>query len=220
MGDRSSIEGRLIATLAVIAVVAVVGVLTILPYRLYERDIRRATEEAQRISSVVHSALSCPLDAGIDATDLVNRLQGTADLEIRLAKLASPTEHPLHLSSAGSSVRSGTDLRYVAPPVLDQRGGSWLAELHFDLSNMKRDSVRLIIDLVVAIVIGATIFSLVIFVLFRRALLVPLRELAESVDRMAAGDADATMPRFESREMTELAASIERLAGSHKTPMI
>jgi methyl-accepting chemotaxis protein len=181
---------------------------------------RRESRPAGGISSVVHSARSCPLTAGIDATDLVNRLQGTADLEIRLAKLANPEEHPLHLSGAGSSVRSGTDLRYVAPPVLDQRGGSWLAELRFDLSNMKRDSVRLIIDLVVAIVIGATVFSLVIFVLFRRALLVPLHELAQSIDRMASGDADAAMPRFESREMTELAASIERLAGSRKAPKV
>ena len=41
MADRSSIEFRLILTLSAIALVAVVGLLLILPYRLYERDIRR-----------------------------------------------------------------------------------------------------------------------------------------------------------------------------------
>ncbi len=212
MLNPSSIEARLLATLAVIAVVAVAGVLVILPYRLYERDIRQATDEAQRLSSVVHSALSCPLASGRDATDLVNRLQGTANLEIRLAKLDDPEEHPLHRSQAGSSIRSGTDLRYVAPPVLAGDGGSWLAELFFDLSSMKRDSVRLIFDLMLAIVVGAALFSAAIYWLFRRALLAPLAELSHAVEHLAAGDAAPRLPRFDTAEMQKLAASIEALA--------
>ena len=217
MADRSGIEFRLVLTLGVIALVAVVGILAIVPYRLYQRDIRTATEQAQQVSSVVHSALSCPLGSGSDATDLVNRLQSLADLEIRLSRLDRPDEHPLHRSRAGSSLRQDTDLLYVAPPVLDGRGGSWLAELHFDLSSMKRDSVRLIIDLVLAVVLGAAAFSVVIFTLFRRALLAPLEQLTQLAERLATGESGEEMPRFENPEMTRLARAIERLAAARSS---
>lgn len=41
-----SFEQRLLLALAVIAVLAIVGTLAILPYRLYERDIRNAKLDA------------------------------------------------------------------------------------------------------------------------------------------------------------------------------
>lgn len=216
MTDPTSIERRLIVALAAIALVAVLGVLVLLPYRLYERDIRNATEQAQRVSSVVHSALSCPIGAGNDATDLVNRLQGNASLEIRLAKLARPEDHPLHASPVAASTREGTDLRYLVPPVLDRDGGSWLAEMHFDLAPLRRDSVRLIVDLMLAVTIGAAIFSAVIFALFRRALLLPLRELAERVDRIAGGEEGVALPEFRSREMAQLSGAIGRLTEARR----
>ena len=55
MMDRSGMEFRLALTLGVIALVAVAGILAILPYRLYERDIRLASTHAHRMSAVVQS---------------------------------------------------------------------------------------------------------------------------------------------------------------------
>jgi methyl-accepting chemotaxis protein len=211
VADRSGIEFRLILTLVVIALVAVAGVLVLVPYRLYERDIRNAAEHAHQVSAVVQAALSCPLDGGADAGTLIQRIQGVGDVRIALSRVEAGELPAGAMVGRGSSVLDDTDLRYVSSPVLDAQGRPWVAEMHFDLSPMKRESVRLIVDLVVAVAVGALVFSLVIFVLFRRAFVLPLRELTRRVERRAAGDPEATWPRFESREMNELAAAIDRL---------
>ena len=52
MSGSNSLERRLQIALAGIACVAVIGVMAILPYRLYERDIRHARVSAHRIASV------------------------------------------------------------------------------------------------------------------------------------------------------------------------
>ncbi len=214
MADRTSIEFRLIVTLGAIALVAIVGLLLILPYRLYERDIRHATDDAHRISSVVQAALSYPLAAGLDPTDLVNRIQSIGDIEIGLSRLEAGQVTSGAVAGRGSSVLDDTDLRYVSTPVLDGQGKAWIAEMHFDLSPMKRESIRLIIDLVLAVALGASVFSLVIFLLFRRALVRPVRELTRCVDRIGAGDSSVRLPHFTSREMGELARAIEQACHS------
>ena len=116
------------------------------------------------------------------------------------------------MAGRGSSVLDDTDLRYVSTPVVDARGDAWIAEMHFDLSPMKRESLRLVLDLVLAVAVAAAVFSAVIFLLFRRALVGPLRALTRRVERLAAGERAGEAPRFESLELTELAAAIERLA--------
>ena len=72
----------------------------------------------------------------------------------------------------------------TAPPILDPDGGTWLATMRFDLSPMKRESIRLIIDLVLAVLIGSAAFSLVVYVLIRRMLLKPLHEVTHRVEEI------------------------------------
>jgi methyl-accepting chemotaxis protein len=215
VADHSSIEFRLILTLGAIALVAVVGLLLILPYRLYERDIRHATDDAHRISSLVQASLSYPLAAGLDPADLINRIQSIGDIEIGLSRLEAGQVASGAVAGRGGSVLDDTDLRYVSTPVLDGEGRAWIAEMHFDLSPMKRESIRLIVDLVLAVALGASVFSGVIFLLFRRALVRPVRELTRCVERIGAGDRSVPMPHFTSREMGALAAAIEQACHSH-----
>jgi len=215
VADHSSIEFRLILTLGAIGLVAVVGLLLILPYRLYERDIRHATDDAHRISSLVQASLSYPLAAGLDPADLINRIQSIGDIEIGLSRLEAGQVASGAVAGRGGSVLDDTDLRYVSTPVLDSEGRAWIAEMHFDLSPMKRESIRLIVDLVLAVALGATVFSGVIFLLFRRALVRPVRELTRCVERIGAGDRSVRMPHFTSREMGELASAIEQACHPH-----
>ncbi len=212
MPDRSTIEFRLLLTLGVIALVAIAGILAILPYRLYERDIRHASEEAHRVSAVVEAALACPLGAATTPAELVDRIQGAGRMQLALARVEAGEIPAGAVAGRGSSVLDDTDLRYVSSAVTDSEGRSWVAEMHFDLTAMKRESVRLILDLVIAVTLGAGVFSVAIYVLFRRALVRPLRDLARWVEAAARGDAGQP-PAFESREMNELLSSIERLAG-------
>jgi len=211
MSHLSSIEQRLLAALAVIAIVAIFGVLAILPYRLYERDIRIATVNAHQASSLVHTALSQGLVSGEDVSDLVNRFQGNADFEIRLAKLEHGSFHPAASSRKASSKLEGTNLNYVAPPILDRAGGTWLASMSFDLEPMKRRSIRLIVDLVVAVALGSLLFSGLVFLLVRRSLLGPLRSLTASIERQAGSTAALQLPEFHSDEMRRLASAIEHV---------
>lgn len=215
MPDRRSLETRLLKVLLAIGVVAVLGVLAILPYRLYERDIRNATVDAHRLSSVVHTALSNALAQGEDPTDLINRLQGIADLDIRLVQLKSGESHPAAANGHGTSSVSGTVLTYVAPPIFDQQGGSWLAEMSFDLAPLKRDSVRLIIDLVLAVVLGSAIFSAVVFMLIRQSLVTPLRQLTHTIERRHPDHFEVEIPEFETSEMKDLADAVERACAAH-----
>jgi hypothetical protein len=215
MGAQRSVEIRLIQVLAVIAMMAIAGVLVLLPYRLYSRDIRHATVEAHRISNVLHAALSQAILAGEDTTSLVNRFQGIADLEIRLRALGSGEEHPAAVSGRGSSTLDGTDLTYVAPPILDREGRTWIAEMYFDLSPMKRESVQLIIDLVLAVVIGSMLFSVLVFWLVHVSLVVPLRHATEVIERHDPQTEIVQMPAFRSREMSELAGAVEAACRAH-----
>jgi hypothetical protein len=215
MIDHRSIEMRLVQVLMGIAVVAVLGVLAILPYRLYERDIHRAKVEAHRLSAIVRTALSEAVRHGGDTTSLVDRLQGIGDLEIRLVKLQPGEVHPAAATGKGSSRLSGTDLTYVAAPIRDRDDGRWLAEMYFDLSPMKRESIRLIIDLVLAVVIGSAIFSVIVFLLVRRSLVVPLRELTEIIERRYPDEGAVGMPEFKTLEMQELVTAVERACSAH-----
>ena len=217
MSQAPSVERRLIITLLVIAGIAIAGVLAILPYRLYSRDIQQATTDAHRLSSVVHVALShALLGEEVDQaslTDLVNRLQGMGNVGVRLRSLEPGELHPAATSGKGSSTRRDTELVYVAPPITDRRGMTWLATMEFDLSPMKRRSVRLITDLVVAVAIGSVAFSAMIFLLIRRTLLQPIRSVTERISEIADGDgtgASIQMPEFASAEMETLAREVER----------
>ena len=216
MIDRRSIESRLIKTLGVIGVVAVLGVLAILPYRLWDRDIRHAKVQAHRISSVVQTALAQAVVTGEDPTDLINRLQGLADVDIQLSRLDSAQIHPGAASGKGRSELSGTKLTYVAPPILGRADEVWLAEMEFDLAPMKRESVRLIIDLVLAVVLGSLVFSAVVFVLVRQSVVVPLRELVKTIDRRHPSHPDVEAPEFETLEMRELVDAVERACAAHE----
>jgi len=113
MSSRPSVQLRLMQLLAMIAVIAVVGVLAILPYRLYERDIRNAQVNAHRLASVVHVSLGQALHEGGNVTDLVNRLQSLADLEIGLRKLDASEVHP---AASGGRVVTQTPNSTSAPP--------------------------------------------------------------------------------------------------------
>jgi hypothetical protein len=201
----------------VIAGIAITGVLAILPYRLYSRDIQQATTDAHRLSSVVHVALShALLREEIDQaslTDLVNRLQGMGNVDVRLRRLEPGELHPAATSGKGSSTRRGTELVYVAPPIKDRMGTTWIATMEFDLSPMKRRSIRLITDLVLAVTIGSVAFSAMIFLLIRRTLLLPIRSVTERIGEIAdgAGTGDLVkMPDFSSAEMMTLAREVER----------
>lgn len=208
MSRPRSVEFRLLQLLAGISVVAVLGMLAILPYRLYDRDIRRATVEAHRTAGLLHAALADALSRGEDTSSLVNRLQGTTSLAIRLRRLAPNEPHPAGDARRGSSTRDDTDLTYVAAPILDNEGRTWLAEMQFDLAPMKRESVRLIIDLVLAVALGSIAFSAVVYWLVHRALVVPLRKA--TLELRAQDDCTAIrLPEFESREMVELADALE-----------
>ena len=210
---RPSAEHRLLWFLAGIAAVAILGVLAIVPYRLYERDVRLAEVTAHRIGSILHVALAHDLRHGSDledVADLANRLQGIADLQISLRKL-QPTElHPAGASGRGSSERHDTNLLFTAPPILDQEGQTWLATMRFDLSPMKRESIQLIIDLVLAVLIGSAAFSLVVFVLIRRMLLQPLHEVTHRVEAFAEGREPGPLPEFETRELATLMDALDR----------
>jgi len=210
VSNRPSVQLRLTQLLAVIAAVAVGGILAIVPYRLYERDIRTAEVNAHRLASVVHISLGQALHDGDDVTDLVNRLQGIADLEIRLRKLGADEIHPAAAGGRGSSELRGTELDYTSPPILDRDGGAWLATMHFDLSAMKRDSVRLIIDLMLAVILGSLVFSLAVFFLIRRLLIEPLHEVTSRIDQFSEGKPVGRLPEYETRELEALSAALER----------
>lgn len=210
MSKRPSVQLRLVQLLVVIGAVAIAGVVTIVPYRLYQRDIRHAEVSAHRVASVVHVALGRAVHDGREIPDLVNRLQGIADLEIRLRKLAPDEMHPAATSGRGTSTLSGTDLDYTAPPILDRDGGTWLATMHFDLSPMKRESVRLIIDLMIAVLLGSLVFSFAVFFLIRRLMIEPLRDVTRRIERFADGKPVGETPSYDTAELETLAAALER----------
>jgi hypothetical protein len=204
-----SVELRLLVVLGGISAVAIVGVLSILPYRLYERDIRHATVEAHRIASVLHVSLSEAIAEGEDTAQLLNRFQGIADLQIRLRRLEPSEAHPAQLDRRGTSTLDGTDLTYVAAPILDPEGRTWLAEMYFDLAAMKRESIRLIIDLVIAVALGSVAFAGVVYWLIHRGLVVPLRETTRELLAHDASCGSVSLPEFESREMIDLVDALE-----------
>ena len=214
MPEKDTVERRLLWLLAIIAALAVGGMLAILPYRLYERDIRYATVHAHRVASVVHAALTCPVLAGEETNAMLERFQELADLEITLAPVAKATASA---TGGGTSELDGTELRYASPPIVGAGGETWEAEMLFDLSPLKRDSVRLIIDLVVATALGAAAFSIAVFLLLRQSLLAPLREIEEHARALANGEDPAPLPTYQTLEVAALAKAIDSMrAGSPK----
>jgi hypothetical protein len=211
--ERTSVERRLLALLALIAGIAVLGVLAIVPYRLYARDVRLAEVDAHRIGSLLHVALANELAHKTDPkemADLVNRFQGIADMKIQLRQLLPGETSPGDPSGAGSSARDDTDLTYTAPPILDEDGHTWIATMQFDLSPMKRESLRLIFDLTLAVLIGSALFSAAVFVLVRNSVVQPLREVTRQVERFAEGQRLDRLPQFESREIGSLLDALDR----------
>ena len=212
----SSVERRLLALLALIAGIAVLGVLAIVPWRLYSRDVRLAEAQAHRIGSLLHVALANELQHGTDTADtadvadLVNRFQGIADMRIELRQLLPGESPPGDPSGAGSSTRRDTDLVYTAPPILDHDGHTWVARMQFDLSPMKRESLRLVVDLTLAVLLGSALFSLAVFVLIRNAVIQPLREVTRQVERFAEGERIERLPRYESVELDSLLDALDR----------
>jgi len=81
---------------------------------------------------------------------------------------------------------------------------------------VRRDSVGIIIDLVIAVVLGSAVFSTGIFLLVRRGLLEPLREVTRQVARIPQGGDAEELPRYASRELRDLAETVNRVyrAGS------
>lgn len=208
-----SVERRLLALLLLIAAIAVLGVLAIVPYRLYTRDVRLAEENAHRIGSLLHVALASELAHKTDPSemaDLVNRFQGVADMKIALRQLLPGEASPGDPSGAGSSTRDDTDLTYTPPPILDADGHTWVTTMQFDLAPMKRESIRLIFDLTLAVLLGSALFSLAVFVLVRNSIVQPLREVTKQVERFAEGATLDRMPQFESRELTSLLDALDR----------
>jgi hypothetical protein len=82
--------------------------------------------------------------------------------------------------------------------------------MRFDLSPMKRESIRLIIDLVLAVLLGSAAFSLVVFGLIRRTLLQPLHEVTHRVEAFAEGREPGPAPEFETRELVSLMDALDR----------
>ena len=82
--------------------------------------------------------------------------------------------------------------------------------MHFDLSPMKRESVRLIIDMMAAVLLGSLVFSLAVFFLIRRLLIEPLHEVTKRVEQFADGQPVGALPEYETRELESLAAALER----------
>jgi methyl-accepting chemotaxis protein len=219
MARPPSVEARLIKILAGIAGVAVLGVLALVPYRLYARDIRHAEVQAHRVAAVAYTALSQAVAQGRDVTDLANRFQGIADFEIRLRKLEAGELDPAATSGRGTSRLDGTDLTYTTAPILDSSGQQYLATMHFDLAPMKRESIRFIIDLVLAVVLGSALFSGVVYLLIRRSLVQPLRDVTRSIEDIADSTAPVALPEFETREMSALAEAIQRACRAHGVPI-
>jgi methyl-accepting chemotaxis protein len=215
MARPPSVQSQLIKILAGIAGIAVVGVLALVPYRLYARDIRHAEVQAHRVAAIAHTALSQAVAQGQDVTDLANRFQGIADFEIRLRKLQAGEIEPTLTTGRGTSDLDGTDLTYTAAPILDTRGQAYLTTMHFDLAPMKRESVRLIIDLVLAVVLGSAFFSAIVYLLIRRSLVQPLHDVTRSVENIANSSGPVQLPEFETQEMSALADAIQRACRAH-----
>ncbi|MGH0034143.1 MAG: hypothetical protein ACQGVK_03860 [Myxococcota bacterium] len=219
MARLPSVELRLARILVVIAGVAVLGVLALVPYRLYARDIRHAEVQAHRVATVAHTALAQAVAQGRDVTDLANRFGSIADFEIRLRRVESGEVDPTLTSGRGASHLEGTDLTYTTAPILDPEGRAYLATMHFDLSPMKRESVRLIVDLVLAVVLGSALFSAMVYLLIRRSLVQPLREVTRSIEEIASSSEPVELPAFETCEMSELSEALQRACRAHGVPI-
>lgn len=210
MNTPNSMERRLLLALGGIACVAILGVVAILPYRLYQRDVRHAQVQAHRVSSVAHAALSHAVRGGEDVGDLQNRLQGIGDFELRLFRHEPGGDAPAGGAGRGTSDLDGTTLTYTAAPIVGPEGESWLATMTFDLTSMKRESIRLIIDLMLAVLLGSLVFSGVVYGLVRTTLLEPLQEVTRRIAALDAEDAEVDLPEFRTTGMSALARAIER----------
>ena len=206
-----SFEKQLLLALLVIAAIAFAGTLAILPYRLYERDIRNAQLDAHRTSGLVQATVELALARGEDVEGLLERLRSISNWGIRLEALPPDTPPPSEGWGRGRSEVDGTTLSYVAPPVRDAEGGLWRLEMQHDIANMKRDSVRLIIDLLIAIGISSVGFSIAIFLLVRRGLLRPMRHITDELERAAKDGGDPNLPPASSRELAAFRDAAGRL---------
>ncbi len=207
-----SFERRLWIALGVIAAMAIGGTLAILPYRLYERDIRNAQLYAHRTSGLIHAAIGQALADGADVEALLERLRSISEAGIRLEPLPPTEARPSEGWGRGRSDVEGTTLTYVAPPLRDTEGRLWRLETRNDLTSLRRDSVRLIIDLLIAVGVGAAVFSLAIFVLVRGGLLRPMRHITDELERVAMHGGDPDLPPASSRELAAFRRAASRLS--------
>lgn len=210
--ELPSFEQRLLLALGTIAAIAIVGTLAILPYRLYERDIRNATLNAHRSSGLVQAAVAATLEQGRDVEGLLERLRAISGTGIRLESLPEGATPPAKGWGRGRSDVDGTTLTYQGPPLRRADGGLVRLEMQHDLSGLKRDSVRLIIDLLLAVGVAAAAFSAAIFVLVRAGLLRPMRRIAEELERVAAQGGDPDLPPASSREVAAFREAAGRLS--------
>lgn len=207
-----SFERRLLLALGVIAVIAIGGTLAILPYRLYERDIRNAQLHAHRTSGLVHAAVGAALEEGHDVEPLLERLRSISDAGIRLEVMPAGTAPPSKGWGRGHSDIDGTTLTYVAPPLRGSDGQLWQLAMQHDIAILKRDSVRLIIDLLLSVGVGAVAFSIAIFILVRAGLLRPMRHITDELERVAAQGGDPDLPPASSREVAAFRKAASRLS--------
>ncbi len=210
--DLPSFERRLLLALGVIAVIAIVGTLAILPYRLYERDIRNAKLYAHRTSGLVHASVARALENGTDVDVLLERLRSISDAGIRLEPLPPTEARASEDWGRGQSDVDGTTLTYTAPPVRAADGTHWRLETKYDIAVLKRDSVRLIIDLLIAVVVASAAFSGVIFVLVRGGLLRPMRHITDELERVAMHGGEPDLPPASSRELAAFRKAASRLS--------
>jgi methyl-accepting chemotaxis protein len=75
---------------------------------------------------------------------------------------------------------------------------------------MKRDSIRLITDLVLVTALGSLGFSIAIFWLIRNSLVQPLHRVTRRIARFEETGEAIEMPEFRTAEMRKLSQAIER----------
>jgi len=149
----------------------------------------------------------------VDGGDVTFVFRGAAD-EVRLRHwiFGLPSSQPFHRLD-------GTDLTYIGTPIVADDGATYLASMHFDLAPMRRESVRLIIDLVIAVVLGSAMFSGVVYLLVRRSLVAPLREVTRNIEEIAAGQDPRAFPEFETRELSALSDAVARACRARGVPI-
>ena len=119
------------------------------------------------------------------------------ELENRLEQVEGGAVHEHHFSQLVKSAFVKEDVR------------RWLR------ASEKRESIQLIIDLLLAVLLGSLVFSAVVFLLVRQSVVQPLRDFKRTIERRHPDRADIAAPEFETLEMQELVDAVERACAAH-----